>query len=95
MAPSDSTGLRVVARRDGTLVLQFVVDTSGRADTTTVRDVWPADRPRLTSDPGEYYAAFMRTATEALRRARFYPAGIAGCRVRQLVQLPFTYTLLR
>lgn len=75
--------------------LSFVVDTNGRADVSTVHDVWPKDRPRLTGTLGDYYEQFVEAATDAVVRARFYPAEIAGCKVKQLVQLPVTYDLNR
>lgn len=77
------------------VTLQFVVDTTGRADLSTVRDLWPKDLPRLTGPVGDYYAQFVTAATDGVRRARFYPAEIAGCKVKQVVQLPFTWTLKR
>lgn len=75
--------------------LSFVVDTTGRAIASTVHDVWPKDRPRLTGELGNYYERFVRGATEAVVRGRFYPAEIAGCKVKQLVQLPVTWTITR
>ncbi len=80
---------------EGLLALQFVVDTSGRADVTTVHDVWPADRPRLTGELRRHYDAFLEASVDGIRRARFYPAEIAGCKVKQLVQLPFSFSLAR
>lgn len=77
------------------VVLNFVVDTAGAAVDSTVQDVWPRDRPRLTGRLGDHYVAFVRAATVAVLRARFSPAEIAGCKVRQLVQLPVTWTLRR
>ncbi|GJG87492.1 hypothetical protein tb265_26730 [Gemmatimonadetes bacterium T265] len=82
-------------RANAVVTLQFVVDTTGRADLSTVRDLWPKDLPRLTGLVGDYYAQFVTAATDGVRRARFYPAEIAGCKVKQLVQLPFTWTLKR
>lgn len=84
-----------VGLANAAVTLQFVVDTTGRADMTTVRDLWPVGRPRLTGELGDYYDAFVRSATGGVRQARFHPAEIAGCRVRQLVQLPFTFTITR
>jgi hypothetical protein len=80
-------------RAEGTLILKFVVDTTGRVDMRTVRDVWPSDRPRLTGELGAYYKAFLAAATHALRDARYEPARIGGCPVRQLVQQPFAFKL--
>ena len=67
----------------------------GRADPSTVRDVWPKERSRLTGELGDYYRRLVNEATGAVERGRFYPAEIAGCKVRQLVQLPFTWNIRR
>jgi hypothetical protein len=82
-------------RVEGNLILQFVVDTAGRAVMSTVRDVWPSKRPRLTGDLARYYEEFAAAAVEAIRDARFEPARIGGCPTRQLVQLPFAFKLRR
>lgn len=66
----------------GEVVAQFVVDTTGRADVGTFRVL------RTTN------AAFSDAARAGVSQARFYPAEIAHRRVRQLVQLPFTFTLV-
>ena len=66
---------------DGRVVVQFVVDTAGRAEPQTLRVL-------EASDP-----AFVPEVQAAVARARFYPAEVAHRPVRQLVQLPFTFTL--
>ena len=80
---------------EGNLILQFVVDTAGRAVMSTVRDVWPSRRPRLTGDLARYYEEFVAAAVEAIKDARFEPARIGGCPIQQLVQLPFAFKLRR
>ena len=82
-------------RAEGYVVLQFVVDTTGVAVDSTIHDLWPKSKPRLTGALGEHYDRFVRAATESVRLAKFYPAEIAGCKVKQLVQLPVTYSLRR
>lgn len=77
----------------GTVVLQFVVDTSGRADTTTFRDIWPGDRPRPTGASAAYYNGFLDTARRSIATARFRPARIGRCAVRQVVWEPFTFDI--
>lgn len=79
----------------GGVLLQFIVDTAGRADLSTVKDLWPPSRPRLTGQKRQYYESFRRAIVRALPDARFKPARIGGCRVRQLVQMPFGFTLAR
>ncbi|HET7563982.1 MAG TPA: hypothetical protein VFJ96_03225 [Gemmatimonadaceae bacterium] len=80
-------------RIEGYLVLQFIVDWTGRVDTSTVRDVWPANRPRLTGEMGRYYQALVNAVRAALPDARFEPARIDGCPVSQLVQMPFAFKM--
>lgn len=79
----------------GNANMQFVVDTNGRADRSTIHDMWPATRPRLTGSSHDYYAAFVKAARRAIETAQFVPATIGGCRVRQLIQEPFTFDIRR
>jgi hypothetical protein len=75
---------------EGRILLQFVVDTTGRAKMSTVRDL---SRPQLPPKLAEYYRAFVAAAVSSVERTRFAPAEIGGCRVPQLVQLPFAFKL--
>lgn len=84
--------LRDYASVEGFTRVAFVVDTNGRVDPSTIRDLWPADRPRLKGLAGNTYDRFIESATEAIQRARFTPAEVAGCRVRQLVVQSVTWT---
>lgn len=68
---------------EGQVVALFVVDEQGRAEETTIRFV--------RSD-NQLFADAVRVA---LRRMRFIPAEVGGKRVRQLVQMPFVFTLAR
>jgi hypothetical protein len=77
------------------VLMQFFVDPDGRVDPATVRDVWPAGRPRLTGEPGRYYDQFVAAIRAMLREARFRPARVGGCPVRQLVRQPFDFQLRR
>lgn len=79
----------------GTVILQFFVDESGRADLATVRDLWPASRPRLTGELKAHYDAFVASARRGLAEGRWQPARIGGCPVRQLVHQPFQFELRR
>ncbi len=65
----------------GAVRVQYVVDTSGYADTTSFRVV-------LATDTG--FAAAVRAA---LPRMRFSPAMIGSKRVRQLVEQDFTFRI--
>jgi protein TonB len=66
---------------EGTVLLQFVVDTLGRVEPGSVT-VLRADHP-----------LFAQSVREALTRMRFVPAEAAGRKVRQLVDQPFTFAL--
>lgn len=65
----------------GEVQVQFVVDVDGRADMNTFK---------VLSSTNELFTAAVR---RALPRMRFAPAEVGGKKVRQLVQLPFTFNL--
>lgn len=65
----------------GRVVVEFVVDTSGRADMNTFGAVTTT------------HGLFTDEARRAVAAARFSPALLGGRRVRQLVQLPFAFTV--
>jgi TonB family protein len=68
---------------EGMVFLQFVVDTTGRADTTTVKVLRSTD------------SLFTNAVRAVLPNMRFSPATIRSLKVRQLVQQPFQFTLSR
>jgi len=70
------------AGKEGAVQATYVVDTTGRVDTTTIR-VMQSDDPRFT--------ASVRTA---LGEMRFRPAKRAGKSVRQLVQQRFRFRVM-
>jgi protein TonB len=80
--PSFPSALRQ-SGRGGRVLVQFVVDTTGRAemDGFTVME---------TTDP-----LFAESVRNVLPRYRFSPGEAGGRRVRTMVQLPFDFTLLR
>ena len=75
----------------GTVRLQFVIDTTGRAVPSTIRGIWPANEARLVGPPKFAYDSVVRVMQLALEDARFAPARIGRCTVSQLVQQAFTY----
>jgi hypothetical protein len=75
----------------GNVRMQFVIDTSGRAIPSTIRDVWPANEPRVVGPPAFAYDTLVRTMRITLQDARFAPARLGGCVVSQLVQQAFNY----
>lgn len=68
-------------RVEGQAIVQFVVDTSGRADPTSFAVV-------VSTHPG-----FTQSVRDALPGMRFSPARIGTAKVRQLVELPFTFNI--
>jgi protein TonB len=68
---------------EGQVIAQFVVDEQGRAEEGSVRFV--------RSD-NQLFEGAVRVA---LRQMRFIPAEVGGVKVRQLVQMPFVFTLSR
>ena len=75
----------------GTVRLQFVIDTGGRAIPESVRGVWPPSEPRLVGPPAFAYDSLVRVMRGALTAARFAPGRVGPCVVSQLVQQAFTY----
>lgn len=67
----------------GTVFAQFVVDTAGRVEPSSIRF--------LKSD----HAQFERSVQDALLRSRYSPAEAGGRRVRQLVEQAFSFALAR
>jgi protein TonB len=61
--------------------VSFVVDTTGMADTTTFKVVKSTDQ------------AFTDAVRAALPLMRFFPAWSGGYKVKQLVQLPFVFSV--
>jgi hypothetical protein len=82
-------------RVGGTVVMQLVVDTLGRAIPASIRDLWPANTPRLRGYEAQEYAAFVRSTTYWLEKIRFRPARIGTCLVRQVVQQPLEFKVVR
>lgn len=69
--------------RAGRVLVQFVVDTTGRAEMSGFKVM-------ETSDP-----LFAESVRDVLPRYRFSPGEAGGRKVRTLVQLPFDFTLVR
>jgi protein TonB len=68
---------------EGQVIAVFVVDEQGRAEETSIR---------FARSDNQLFDDAVRVA---LRRMRFIPAEVGGKRVRQLVQMPFVFTLAR
>jgi TonB family protein len=68
---------------EGTVVAKFVVDTTGHADLRTFEIV--------SSDHDGFTAA----VREALPTMKFYPAQVGGRKVKQLIRMPFMFSLVK
>lgn len=68
---------------EGVAVVRFVVDSTGYADLETFRII-------ETNHP-----LFGESVREALPRMKFHPATVGPQRVRQMVELPFGFQILR
>ena len=66
---------------EGTVLAQFVVDTSGRADMSTFK---------VLKTDNEMFSLAVKNA---LPRMRFLPAEVGGRKVKQLVQQPFGFNI--
>jgi protein TonB len=68
---------------EGQVIAEFVVDVQGSAEEGSLRFVRSDNQ------------LFEDAVRSALRRMRFIPAEIGGLKVRQLVHMPFVFTLSR
>jgi TonB family protein len=81
--PPEYPRAQLLARIEGSVLMQAVIDTTGRAEPASILVVGPADR------------ALARSAREAMRRALFRPGRIHGLAVRVLVQMPVRFVMPR
>jgi TonB family protein len=79
-APRYPDSLRA-AKVEGEVVVQFVVDTSGRADMSTFKAL-KSSHPMFTS-----------AVQASLPNMRFQPAEVGSHKVKQLLQMPFQFRL--
>jgi TonB family protein len=85
--PTSSLGALIYPKRlreegvQGTVIVQFIVDTAGRADMSTFLVV------RAT------HPLFAQAVRSFLVRTHYLPAALQGAPVRQLVQQSFDFTL--
>ena len=66
---------------EGTVLVQFIVDTDGKPDMSTFK---------VLKSPHEL---FTKSVHDAVAKMRFQPAQIDGRNVRQVVQQPFTFAI--
>ena len=71
------------ANVEGEVLAQFVVDTTGRADMGSFKVLKSS------------HDLFTNAVKSALSNMRFYPAEVGGRKVKQLVQMPFQFSLTK
>lgn len=86
--PFDAERHQIVA----TVILQFVIDSTGHADPATITNLKPAPHTLDFPDAERYYSEFVQAARKAAMATTYYPARRGGCPVRQLVQAPFNFS---
>jgi protein TonB len=69
------------ANVEGEVLAQFVVDTTGRAEMNTYKVLKSS------------HDLFTNSVKQALANMHFYPAEVGGRKVKQLVQMPFVFSL--
>jgi hypothetical protein len=78
-------------RVEGDVLMQFVVDSTGRTDPNSFRELWPADKPRLSGYAADQHDAFVSSARVWEKTLTFYPMLVGGCPVKQQVMLPLKF----
>lgn len=78
-------------RISGNILVQFVVDTSGRAAMSTFRAVWPSDQPQRARALDGYYDEFVQAIREGIASETFTPARLGSCPVTQMVKWPVKF----
>jgi hypothetical protein len=92
--PKYPEGARV-AGYEGTIILSFLVDSTGHAVDSTIKELWPEGTPRLRGEKRSMYESFLEATKRTVPELEFMPAVIGGCPVKQLVQMPFMFGLNR
>ena len=85
--PSESERHRI----EGSVLMQFVVDTLGQVEVATVRELWPTGTPRLSGSQAEEHMAFVHAVTDWVGGVYFRPLRVGTCPRRQIVQLPVAF----
>ena len=75
----------------GQVILEFIVDTLGAVDPSTIHDVWNSNKPRPQSELARYYAEFVRAVGKWIGKTAFTPARMGSCLVPQLVRFPVKF----
>jgi hypothetical protein len=78
-------------RLEGEVLLQFIIDSTGRVERESIHDPWPVDKPYPRGYSATIYEDFARSAKSWIRDLRFSPARIGTCLVSQAALLPLRF----
>lgn len=73
------------------VLLQFVIDTNGRADPNSIRVIEPSPAVLDTSRFAHFYREFIDVSRDVVVRNRYAPARYGACLVKEGVRVPLAY----
>ena len=85
--PSELRGKNVMVL----ITLSFMIDTAGRVEMPTVREVRPSVRADEMAAMGPYYNSLLMAVRRGLPSARYQPERAGGCPRRSLVRQSFKF----
>ena len=85
--PSELRGKNVMVL----ITLSFMVDTAGRVEMPTVREVRPTGRADEMAAMGPYYNSLLMAVRRGLASARYQPERAGGCPRRSFVRQSFKF----
>ena len=68
-------------RVPGEVLMQFIVDSTGRTDPNSFRELWPANKPPLQGYEADNHNAFVASAKAWEKTLTFEPMRVGGCPV--------------
>jgi hypothetical protein len=78
-------------RIEGRTITEFVVDTNGRADMSTFKDIYPKNAPTMSEEFQGYYKEFIKAVRDGVAKQIFTPARLGSCTVPQTVVMPVNF----
>ena len=78
---------------EATVVMQFLIDTTGHVDPASIHDVWPDNKPRPEGIYLQEYDKFVEATRRALVQYEFEPARVGECKIRTMGEMSFVYKL--
>ncbi len=90
--PGDYVMTRAYA---GVVLIQFAIDSTGRTNASSIRDLWPADKLRPGGEGSDAYEAFVRSVRAWQVNRRYSPAHLGPCAVKHWMWLPVVFDVNR